>query len=203
MNIKDFNQLLMKKRRELDELMQRKMPVKVGAMAKGFYQDNIAERQGFLNNGLTSWPKTRRQLSGGKSASAKYGALLSSRNHLFNSILYIPGEYRVKISNPLDYAPIHNQGGTVTPTITPKMRKFAWAMYYKEAGIKKTASKKGKKKRAIQAPENALLWKRLALTRKKRLNIKIPQRQFLGESKELNEQIRTKLDSEIRNILNS
>lgn len=179
------------------------MPVKVGAMAKGFYQDNIAERQGFLNNGLTSWPKTRRQLSGGKSATANYGALLSSRNHLFNSILYIPGEYRVKISNPLDYAPIHNQGVTVSPAVTSKMRKFAWAMYYKEAGIKKTASKKVKDKRTIQAPENALLWKRLALTRKKRLNIKIPQRQFLGESKELNEQIRTKLDSEIRNILNS
>jgi phage gpG-like protein len=175
------------KRRELDKLMRRTLPVKVGAMAKAHYQDNIRDRQGFLNGGLHKWQKTKRQTSGGTSAAANYGALLSSRNHLLSSIKYTPGDYRVVVSNGLEYAPVHNWGGTVQPTITPKMRKFAWAKHYKEAGADK---------------KKDTLWKRLALTKKTKLNIRIPQRQFLGESEELNEQIRQKMDSEIRDIIN-
>jgi phage gpG-like protein len=187
MTLNEFNRLLAQKKKELDHLMRRTLPVKVGAMANAHYQDNIRQRQGFLNNGLKEWPKTRRQQSGSKSAAANYGALLSSRMHLYRSIKYVPSAYRVKVSNDLIYAPLHNWGGTVSPTVTPKMRRFAWAKHYKEAG-------KDKKKDTM--------WKRLALTKKTKLNIRIPQRQFLGESKELTEQIRQKMDSEIHNILN-
>lgn len=45
------------------------------------------------------------------------------------------------------------------------------------------------------------MWKGLALTRKKKLKVKIPQRQFIGESAELNKQIRQTVEAEIRNIL--
>jgi phage gpG-like protein len=186
MNLSEFNHILAQKRRELDNLMRRKLPVKVGNMAKAHYQDNIRQ-EGFVNGGLHPWTKTKRQQSGGASAAANYGALLSSRKHLYSSIKYTPSDYRVRVANDLKYAPVHNWGGTVSPTVTPKMRKFAWAMHYKEAG-------KDKKK---DTP-----WKRLALTKKTKLNIRIPQRQFLGESKELSEQIRQTMDSEIRNILN-
>lgn len=37
----------------------------------------------------------------------------------------------------------------------------------------------------------------------KKLHIRIPQRQFMGESEELNSRIREKVDQEITNILNS
>ena len=43
------------------------------------------------------------------------------------------------------YAPIHNWGGTLHPTVTPKMRRFAWAMFYRTAGIKRGASPKSRK----------------------------------------------------------
>ena len=49
---------------------------------------------------------------------------------------------------------------------------------------------------------NTYKWKRLALTKKKKLRIRIPQRQFLGESRELSEKIDQKMENEIRNILN-
>ncbi|KAB6313826.1 hypothetical protein GA119_26530, partial [Bacteroides xylanisolvens] len=49
----------------------------------------------------------------------------------------------------------------------------------------------------------AQFWRNMALTKKKRLHIRIPQRQFMGESEELNSRIREKMDQEITNILNS
>ncbi|MDR0537360.1 MAG: phage virion morphogenesis protein [Tannerellaceae bacterium] len=187
MNIHEFSNLIAQKRRELDALLRRTLPVKVGNMAKAHYQDNF-RNQSFTDNGKQPWPKTRRQLSGDKSAASNYGALLSSRNHLYSSVKYTPSDYRVRVANDLEYAAIHNDGGTTNPTVTPKMRRFAWAMYFKH--------KKG------MLPDAAGKWKALALTKKSRLTIRIPQRQFIGESAELNEQIRNKIDSEINNILN-
>jgi phage gpG-like protein len=222
MNLNEFNRELAKKRRELDNLMRRKLPIKVGNMAKAHYQDNIRD-ESFTNFGKQPWPKTKRQQSGGKSAAANYGALQSSRNHLYSSIKYTPSDYRVRVANDLIYAPVHNWGGTVSPTVTSKMKKFAWAMYYRETGVKmskkvkesrKAAAENGKSFRAKRtkkqkekfdnASEDANNWKGLALKKVgTKLNIKIPQRQFLGESKELNEQIQKTISDEIRNVLNS
>lgn len=202
MDIKDFSALLKAKQKELDTLMRRELPVKVGRMAKDHYHDNF-RKGGFVNGGLRRWPVTKRQRSGSKSAAAGYGPLLSRRNHLFSSVKYTPGDYRVRVANDVKYAPPHNWGGETRPTVTPRMRKFAWAMYYKAAGIRKKAAK-GKRKgktRQRELPPEAGMWKGLALTRKKKLKVKIPQRQFIGESTELNKQIRQTVETEIRNIL--
>ena len=202
MDIKDFSALLKAKQKELDTLMRRELPVKVGRMAKDHYQDNF-RKGGFVNGGLRRWPVTKRQRSGSKSAAAGYGPLLSRRNHLFSSVKYTPGDYRVRVANDVKYAPPHNWGGETRPTVTPRMRKFAWAMYYKAAGIRKKAAK-GKRKgktRQRELPPEAGMWKGFALTRKKKLKVKIPQRQFIGESTELNKQIRQTVETEIRNIL--
>ena len=144
MDIKDFSALLKAKRKELDTLMRRELPVKVGRMAKDHYQDNF-RKGGFVNGGLRRWPVTKRQRSGSKSAAAGYGPLLSRRNHLFSSVKYTPGDYRVRVANDVEYAPPHNWGGETRPTVTPRMRKFAWAMYYKAAGIRKKAAKSTRK----------------------------------------------------------
>ena len=70
-----------------------------------------------------------------------------------------------------------------------------------------TGKRKGEKKGSAannepQENPEALRWKRLALTKKKKLRIKIPQRQFIGESRELSDRITEKTENEIRNILN-
>lgn len=203
MDIKDFAELIRKKRKELDDLMRRKMPVIAGRMAKNHFQDNF-RKGGFVNDGLHSWPKAKRQ-SSGSSAASNYGALLSSRNHLFSSIKYIPSDYQVKIVNDVPYAAVHNEGGVTKPTVTPKMRRFAWAMYYQTGGKSKggpKGHKSAEKGQDAALPPAAQMWRGLALTKKKKLEIKIPQRQFIGPSRELSEKLSAKLENEIINILN-
>lgn len=203
MDIKEFSKLLRTKQKEIETLLRRKMPIRVGNMAKRHYQDNF-RKGGFVDGGLHAWPKTKRQTAGGTSAVSHHNPLLSNRNHLFNSVRYVPGDYRVKIVNDVPYAPIHNWGGESTPAVTPKMRGFAWAMYYK-AGGKPKAGTKGRKsteksQTAALSPE-ARMWRGLALTKKKRLRIRIPQRQFIGPSRELEEQIRTDVEMQIGSLL--
>lgn len=44
-------------------------------------------------------------------------------------------------------------------------------------------------------------WKALALTKKSKLTVKIPKRQFLGESTELRKSINDKIEKELSKIL--
>ena len=194
MDIKDYVELIKSQRKEIDQLMRRQLPVKIGRMAKDHFQENF-RKGGFVNNGLQQWPKTKRQLSGTSSAAAQYGPLLSGRNHLFSSMKYTPSDYRVKVANEVPYAAIHNEGGTVNPTVTPEMRRFAWAMFYKSSG-----KKKGKRGSMLSNPD-ADRWKALALTKKSKLTVKIPKRQFLGESAELRKSINDKIEKELSKIL--
>ena len=41
MDLKDFDNLIKSKRKQLETLMRRKMPVMVGRMAKDHFQDNF------------------------------------------------------------------------------------------------------------------------------------------------------------------
>ena len=56
MDIKEYSKLLKAKRKELDGLMKRKMPVIAGRMAKDHFQDNFRQG-GFVNGGLHPWPR--------------------------------------------------------------------------------------------------------------------------------------------------
>lgn len=203
MDIKEFSKLIRTKQKEIDVLMRRKMPIRVGNMAKRHFQDNF-RKSGFVDGGLHPWPKTKRQLSGGTSAASQHGPLLSNRNHLFNAVRYVPGDYRVKIVNDVPYAPIHNWGGETNPTVTPKMRRFAWAMYYQTGG--KPSSKTKGRKSADKGSNEALspeakMWRALALTKKTKLKVKIPQRQFIGQSRELEERIHADIETQIESVL--
>ena len=122
MDIKEYSKLIKAKRKELDDLMKRKMPVIAGRMAKDHFQDNF-RREGFVNGGLHPWPKAKRLSSGRTDAAGQYGTLLSGRNHLFSSVKYVPADYRVRVADDLMYAPLHNWGGEVHPTVTPQMRR--------------------------------------------------------------------------------
>ncbi len=173
-----------KRQKELDEFKRRKWPVIVGRMGKDHFQDNF-RKSGFVNKGLRKWKPAKRITSGRGAAGAKYGTLLSGRNHLFSSIQYTPGDGRVTISNPVPYAATHNFGETVNPTVTPKMRRFAWAKHY-EAG---------------EDTEEGKMWKGLALTKKTELSIKMPARPFIGESEELTQKINEGTETELRKIL--
>lgn len=179
---------------ELVKLIARTLPVKIGARAKSLFQENF-RKSGFQDGGLQAWQVTRRQLLG-KGADAQRGPLLSSRQVLYKSIAYTPERGSVTIYSNVKYAAIHNEGGTTVshPHITPKMRRFAWARYYEAGG--------GKKGQNGKETGDAAMWKAMALTKKTTLTIKskIPQRRFMGPSRDLNSAVQTIINTEVNKI---
>ncbi|MFR9546129.1 MAG: hypothetical protein SNJ29_11200 [Rikenellaceae bacterium] len=201
--------------KELELLARRTLPAAVGALAKRHFQDNF-RKGGFVNGGFKTWQRSKRQ--SGKGTDAGYTPLLSRQRNLFKGVTYTKSDNRVKIHNNVPYAPTHNWGETVHPNVTPKMRRFAWAKFYEATGAppkgisRKVAAPKpvkGRKKKvsSIYTPSNlslnreALMWKGLALTKKTKLTIKMPQRQFIGESKELDEKVSQLIETEVSKIM--
>ena len=173
--------------KKLDDLVRRRMPVLAGNLAKRHVEEDF-RKGGFTHGGFHKWKETVRQKNGGGGADSQYGPLLSGRNHLSGSIGYTPGEGQVKVFTRVPYAAIHNRGGTTHPTITPKMRKYAWARHYREAGDDK---------------KKDTFWKRLALTRKAKLTVKIPRRPFMPDKPgpELARKVNDKLEQEVKKII--
>lgn len=146
MDLNNLENLIKSKRKRLETLMRRRLPVAVGRMAKDHFQDNFRQG-GFVNGGLHPWPKAKRLSSGSTDAASNYGTLLSGRKHLFKSVGYTPTDYRVRVFNEVVYAPIHNWGGEIDVTVTDRMRRFAWAKFYKASG---------KRKKSAQGKRNVL-----------------------------------------------
>ncbi len=190
MDPKEFSKLTQKFSRELETFVRRTAPVIVGRLAENHFRDNFRQG-GFVDRELRPWPRTRRQQSGAGTAESRYGPLLSSREHLMLSVEHTTYDYGALVYNRVPYAPIHNWGGTTHPTVTPRMRRYAWWRYYAAGGGKKNGTGK------TAGGEEAEQWKRLALTKKKKLTVRIPQRQFLGTSARLEETIRKELENEL------
>lgn len=202
MDIKELEKQLQAKQQQVERLMRREMPVAAGNIAIRHYKENF-RRSGFVNGGLQPWSITKRQQSGGKSAMSNKGPLLQS-GRLMRGVRNSVSDYRVKILNDVPYAATHNWGGTVQPRVTPKMRGYAWFMYYKLTGrppSAKGAAKSSKKGRKIKETAEAKMWKSLALTKKRNLRIHIPQRQFIGQSRELDTALQAELEKRLEAIL--
>lgn len=185
---------------ELRQLVNRRLPIKAGQIAKRHFQDNFL-LSGFVNGGLQPWKPAKRLSQGSGSAAAKYKTLLSSRKHLYSGINYTPGAAQVRIFNDVVYASIHQSGGQISVPVTPQMRRYAWARYYAATGGPKGEGK-GKKGRKTEGNTDAQMWKGLALTKKQRLSVSIPARPFIGPSRELDEKLSAMIENEITNILN-
>ncbi|MDR2652798.1 MAG: phage virion morphogenesis protein [Prevotellaceae bacterium] len=160
----EFVKRLQKAQREIENCVNRLLPVKIGALAKAHFQDSF-RKSGFINNGLHEWQPAKRLLAKNiprrrakgklvqrrrKPASMQYKTLLSGRNHLYNSIYYTPMRGGVRIYNPVEYAAVHNEG--------------------LRAG-------RGK-------------------------GFRMPKRQFIGESAELNKIVQQTVEKELSKILN-
>lgn len=190
MTRKEFDRFCKIKERELNKALDTRLPKILGAMAKSHFQEGFREG-GFIDSSLIPWTPVHRFGSG---AAAQYGPLLSGRLNLCNSLTYLPGHGRVTITNLAPYAAIHNSGGTLHPTVTDRMRNFAWRRYYDLGG--------GKKKETGQEdPPESLRWKALALTTKKRLDVKIPKRQFIGPSVILSQKLNERIQDELLRVL--
>jgi phage gpG-like protein len=116
--------------------------------------DRNFERKGFFND---PWPDTKH--------GNHRGSLMIRSGDLRRGLESdIDSGIGVRFTNSMPYATIHNEGGTTHPTVTPKMRAWAWAMH-KETGED--------------------WYKHIALTKKDKLEVKIPKRQFIGDHPEV------------------
>ena len=100
MTDKEFIEHLKRLQPELERLICRTLPVKIGAKAKALFQENF-RKGGFQDGGLHVWQVTRRQLLG-KGADAQRGPLLSSRQILYKSIAYEIFKRRTSVLLALD-----------------------------------------------------------------------------------------------------
>lgn len=138
------------------------VPREVAEKARAFFLMSFI-KQGFTDYSFMAWPKHNSDAT---------NKLLQQSLALKNSIEIDgkPTMSRIAISagKGVPYAAIHNAGGTINVRVTDKMRKFFWAMWYR------TEDKQ---------------WKYMALTKKSSFMIRIPKRQYIGESAELMKRI--------------
>lgn len=143
--------------RKLAENVLKDLPKNTSEKARAFFLSSFI-KQGFTDTSFVPWVKRKDDLS---------HKLLQQSLALKNSINITQADFtavEITAGEGINYAAIHNEGGTITVKVTPKMKKFFWAMY------KKTDVEK---------------WKFLALTKKENFIIKIPKRQFIGHSETL------------------
>ena len=114
--------------------------------------------QGYTDKGVKAW--TKRQAD-----DRKGGAILIGKQSglLRDSIRATTSSNLVLVETSRIYALIHNEGGTITQTVTAKQKGFFWAKHYE-----------AKERNQLTDAER---WKRMALS--KTLTINMPQRQFM------------------------
>jgi phage gpG-like protein len=137
------------------------LPEQVGEKARAHFLQSFI-KEGFTDVSFIAWPKRKGDQT---------GKILSQSLALRGSIRVAQADLkmiRVVAGEGLPYAAIHNEGGVINVPVTERMKKFFWMMY------KKTEDDK---------------WKWMALTKKEQLTIKIPKRQYIGESYKLMQDI--------------
>lgn len=180
-----FEKLLANHAIQIDNLIHKDLPAKLGNVAVTAFKRNFQD-EGFFGS---KWRDVQRnKLGHGADAQRK---ILTGTGDLGRSIQYVLGDGRVTVISDLIYSKIHNEGGTAYPTVTPKMRRFAWAKFYENGG-------KGKK--AEELTEEALKWFHMAITKKDKLKVDIPKRQFMGDHLRLDEMLKDKIRKELDKI---
>ena len=143
--------------RKIAEEVMKDLPKKAGEKALHFFLASFI-KQGFTDTSFIPWVKRKDDLSH-KLLNQSYALKASGKIDKADLT-----EVNISFGEGLNYAAIHNEGGTITVKVSAKMKRFFWYMY------KKTEDEK---------------WKWMALTKKETLTIKIPKRQFIGESETL------------------
>jgi phage gpG-like protein len=148
---------------------------RISAVESVKFFKNSFVKGGFSDTSFQKWPD-RKSPFGGKRMMYNRGTLMQSIRKIEESTR------RVVIASDVIYSEIHNEGGEIT--ITKQMKKYWWAQYYKLSGkVKQTKSGKASKSASNnQISAKAAYCKNMALM-KEGTKIKIPKRQFIGESK--------------------
>lgn len=128
-------------------------------------------------------------------------AILIDTGQLRRSISSRVTENSVIFYTDLPYAEIHNEGGEIK--VTKRMKGYFWHKYYEATGSfgrKKDGTLRRTKKNARLTTE-ADFYKWMAL-KKEGSTIKIPRRQFIGTSPEVEQAVRKIIEENITEYFN-
>lgn len=144
------------------------LPTWAGNAALNFFLDSW-RRQGFIDKTFKRWlPRRFDTRPGGAVLIGKGSGQLRRSLRLRTG----PDFFEVYTSSP--YAKLHNEGGHIRQTVTPRQRRYFWARYHEALTRHKS-------------PTEAAMWKRMALSRT--LTINVPKRQFMGDSQLLRRRV--------------
>ena len=154
----------------------------VAIESKNFFKDGF-KKGGWTDKSFQEWKPRKSPLGGQKVLIGK-----DNTKNLMQSIRTVEkNQNRVRTGSDLEYAETHNEGAEIT--VTANMKKFWWAKYDELSGkVKKTnTGKMSRAKANLRANAKAEYCKNMALM-KVGSKIKIPKRQFIGESQTLMKQ---------------
>ena len=206
MTAEEFSRRWEERKKALNDYLSRVVVTKVGVKALNWYKEQY-QRAGWYNGEQwEDWKPTLRQMRGETTAD-KYAPLMSRRDHLFRSISKRSTSTGVVIYTQVPYSKIHNEGGTVEMSVTPKMKKWAWANFYKEIGAKQGVKKKiawRTDASGRRSTGNAYADMLMGIALKKtgaRMTIRIPKRPFLYANPVLVRVLREMIKADIKEIL--
>ncbi|MEI8087202.1 MAG: hypothetical protein WCG93_13410 [Paludibacter sp.] len=170
-----------------------------GTESVKFFKQSFV-KEGFTDTSFTAWKKTTNPFAQRKTL-YNNGTLMQSIRKVVDT------PTRIVVESDTKYSEIHNNGGTIT--VTRQMKKFFWAKFYEFSGKASqnkagNASKLTKSNRTIGG--KAMYFKRMALM-PVGAKIKIPKRQFMGDSKAMmtifEKEMKKHIDISFKNHLNN
>lgn len=179
--------------RRLNTLYTRTLPVKVGTKAVSLTKKRFSD-SAFDGR---SWQEPYRRKLSFKGTQASYKTLLSGTNHLRDSTYFKPEPGKVYIRNQVDYAQIHNEGGTIK--VTAKMKRYFWYRYAAAKGARFVKKRGGlRKTKGNEAlTREAMFWRNMALKREGSV-IRMPRRRFFGPDANMEKEIRKIIEKEMQ-----
>lgn len=153
--------------------------------------DENFERQAFFTK---AWARR-------KSPTRPGGHILVDSGRLRQSITSRSTDDSITFYTNEPYAAIHNEGGEIK--VTAKMKRFFWHKYYSATGSfgRKKNGELRNDRRNRQLTSEADFWKAMALM-KVGATIKIPKRQFLGTSPEVEAAVRQIIEENLTDYIN-
>lgn len=153
--------------------------------------DENFERQAFFTK---AWARR-------KSSTRPGGHILVDSGRLRQSITSRTTDNSITFYTNEPYAAIHNEGGEIK--VTAKMKRFFWHKYYSATGSfgRKKNGERRNDRRTNQLATEADFWKAMALM-KVGATIKIPKRQFLGTSPEVETAVRQIIEENLTDYIN-
>lgn len=154
--------------------------------------DQNFERQGFFSE---KWARRKSPLRPG-------GSILIDTGRLRGSVQRKVGDTAITFFSDLPYAAIHNEGGEIK--VTARMKRYFWAKYYEAQGgfQRKKSGERRNNKHNRQLTTDADFYQAMALMKVGKV-IRIPRRQFLGMSPEVERVVTRIIETNLEEYFNN